>query len=174
MKFWSSFSVIMLVCGAVLGQNKPNATPLQTYSNAQKGITLQLPANWIKKEVPETVFFFKRPKEEAGQTFAENISLITNPPDDLSLEEYATVARNKLREQIAGFHEVKFDYIKINKRQFFRIIYSFTYGSNKMKDIYYVTMKDGCTYDFTCSALETTFKRFFPVFEKIMHSCIIK
>ena len=146
----------------------------KTYTDAKNGITIKYPANWNKKEVEGTEFFFMRPKEEAGQKFAENINLIIDPPEDLDLIEYAGVAKTKLSNNLKDYREVSSRFVKINNRDFFEITYTFTYNKLKMYDIHYVTIQNNQSYSITCSALESTFKKFQPVFETMMKSLIIK
>ena len=168
------YSCIVLITFSVAALAQSPAPKSVSFSDAESGITFRHPENWIKKDVAGTRFFFMRPKEEMGQRFMESINLIVDPPDDLSLDEFAGVSRTKLAQELADYHELKCENVKYGKREFFRIFYTFTYSGRKMHNVYNVTMVDGKAYCFTCSALETTWDRFKPVFETMLHSIVIK
>ena len=163
---------ILFCANPLFAQNKP--ITYTKYTDNKNKIAIKHPANWVQKPVDGAAFFFIRPKEETGQKFAENINLIIDPPDDLSLDEYAGVARNKLKTEMKDYQEIKCEYAKYNKRDFFKINYTFTYNQLKMHDVYYVTIYQGKAYSLTCSAITTTFTRFYPVFEAMMGSFEIK
>ena len=140
------------------------------HTDSQNGVSINYPENWIKKEIKESAFFFMRPREEAGQKFMENVNLIIDPPDDLSLKEYAISAKIKMEDQMVDFKEVKSEYITMNGREYFKLIYTFTFNKLKMHDAYYITMDKGQAYNLICSATESTFGRFYPVFETMAKS----
>lgn len=146
----------------------------KNYKDAKKGISINYPSTWEIKPVEGTALFIMRPREEQDQKFMENLSLIIDPPDDLSLQEYADVARQKIPASVQKFKEIKSSFIKIGTRDFFRMVYSFNYKGQKMHDIYYVTVVNNCSYTFTCSAIDATFSKFQPVFETMMRSLKIK
>ncbi len=158
----------------------PFAVPAQTtaayktFSDPKKGLSIQYPANWESRKIKGTVFFLIRPKEEAGQKFAENVNLMIDPPDDLSLLEYGDVARDKLKKQLPNYQELKWDVVKLGGRDYFRLFYTFTYNNLNMHDVYYVTVYKDQSYSFSCSAIETTFAKYAPVFEKMITSFKVK
>ena len=168
------YSCIVLITFSVGALAQAPAAKYIPFTDAESGVTFRRPENWIKKDVAGTRFFFMRPREEPGQKFMENINLIVDPPDDLSLDEFAGVSRTKLAQQLADYHELKCDYVNYGKRAFFRIFYTFTYSNRKMHNVYSVTMVDGKAYCFTCSALDNTWDRFRPVFENMLKSIVIK
>ena len=114
------------------------------------------------------------PYDHAGQKYRENIHMIVAPAYDLYLVEYLADARKKLGENVPGFKELQSQYIKIDGLDCCRMIYEFKMKDLVLRDAYYLVLKDGKAYTLTCSALEGTFNKFFPVFEKIAASFKIK
>ena len=167
--------VLLLLCFYIpftVVAQKPGG--LKTYTDATRGLSIQYPANWEPRKIDGTVFFIARPKEEQGQKFAENINLIIDPPDDLSLDEYGNVARERLPKQLKNYKELKYEKLTLGGREFFRLFYTFSYNNLQMHDVYYVTVHNNCSYNFSCSALESTYQRFFPVFQKMLASFKVK
>jgi hypothetical protein len=162
------FLLISLVfCFGSYGQKKAqsyvvyNESPLYSFS---------YPANWNKQPLEGAEFCFIRPKENASQKFRENINLVIDPPDDLTLQEYGEVAINKMSSQMNSFRLFSSGIVKINQRNFYKIVYQFKFKKLMMKDIYFITVENNRSYNFTCSALPSTFSQFQPVFEKIIQS----
>ena len=150
------------------------AAPYKTYTDAKHGLSMQYPSTWASRTVEGTVLFLSRPVEEAGQKFTENVNLIIDPPDDLDLDEYGTVARERLPKQLTNYKELNVEKVKLGGRDYIRITYTFDFKNLKMHDVYYVMVYKNCSYNFSCSALETTYKKFFPVFEKMIGSFRVK
>jgi hypothetical protein len=168
------FSFLLSFVGSTIISFAQKETTYKTYRDSKNGLSIQYPANWESRTVPNVVFFLSRPREEQGQRFTENVNLIIDPPDDLTLDEYGSVAIDRLQKQIDGFHELKHEKLKLGGREYYRLFYTFDYKGLKMHDVYYVTVYKDCSYSFSCSALENTYTRFFPVFEKMIASFRVK
>ena len=91
--------LLLLVTLCIVNLPANAQTAKITYKNfkdAKKGISINYPSTWEIKPVEGTALFIMRPREQQDQKFMENLSLIIDPPDDLSLQEYADVARQKI------------------------------------------------------------------------------
>ncbi len=162
--------LILIISFVFSLQSSAQVIKYKSYTDAKKGVSILYPENWMNTPIEGTIFFFKRPREEAMQTFAENLNLVIGPVDDLSLEEYAMIQPQKLEKFMNNYKQVSQKYLKINKRDFYEIIYTFKYDKKDLEAIYYVTIKDGKPYELTATATQATFKRFLPVFEKMANS----
>ena len=164
-------SIFLLIgiacCFGSYGQKK--AVGYVTYSENPL-YSISYPSNWTKQTLEGAEFCFIRPKENANQKFRENINLVIDPPDDLSLQEYGEVAINKMSSQMDSFRVFSSGIVKINQRNFYKIVYQFKFKKLMMKDIYFITVENNRSYNFTCSALPSTFSEFQQVFEKIIRS----
>lgn len=146
----------------------------KTYSDPKEKVSIKYPATWEKHPYSTSVFMFMRPVEEKGQKMRENINLTVGDAQDLYLIEYLIDARKKMKEQVEGFKEINSEYIKINKLDFVRMIYQFTNKNLVIKSVLYLAVENGKAYSLNCTALDTTFDRFYPLFETMAKSFRIK
>ena len=169
-----AFLLLFPVVSATAQKQAKERVAWKTYSDAKEKVSVSYPATWERKQVENTIFFFMAPFIHSGQRFRENVNLVTGPAEDLALIEYLIDARKKLGESVEGFKELKSQFIKIDGRDFVRMIYTFKSQDLVLKDAYYLTVDNGKAYSLTCSALQSTFDKFYPVFEKIAESFKIK
>jgi len=158
-------------------QKKPGTLPTQekkqAYSVYHDKIDLfriDYPSNWEKRDMHGIDLFFIRPMEERGQRFEENMNIIIDPPDDLSLQEYADVGVEKLANQLDSFRVYSSDFVKINNMDFYKLEYGFKYKSSDMHDLFYITVKDHRSFNFTFSAIDGSYKKYYPVFQRMINS----
>jgi len=140
------------------------------YTDPKEKVSVKYPDNWRPHLNPQTVFMFMRPVEENGQKFRENINLVIGDAQDLALVEYLVDGRVKMKDQMPGFKELKSQFVKINGIDFVRMIYTFTNSGLVIKSVLFLAVDNGRAYSLTCTAIDSTFDRFYPLFEKMGES----
>ena len=151
------------------------------YTDPKEKVSIKYPATWESKpnsavsdKDVKGVFMFMRRYEEQGQKFRENINLVVGPAQDLYLIEYLADARTKMKQSMEGFKELKSDYIKINGLDFVRMVYEFNNSQLVIKSVLYLTVHNDKAYSLNCTALNTTFDKYYPLFETMAKSFKIK
>ena len=152
----------------------PQKIVYKKYTDAKEKVSINYPATWVKFPYSLSVFMFMRPVEEKGQRFKENINLVVGDAQDLYLIEYLLDSRTKMKDQMEGFKELKSEFIKINGLDFVRMIYEFRNGNLVLKSVLYLAVKNGKAYSLTGAALDSTFDRFYPLFQDMAKSFRIK
>ena len=141
-----------------------------TYTDDKEKVFIKYPTTWVHKPYPTSVFMFMRPIEEKGQKFRENINLVVGDAERLDVNEYLIDARKKMKESMVGFQELQSEYIKINGLDFARVVYQFNDSHLVIKSVFYLTVYNGKAYSLNCTALDTTFERFYPLFQQMAES----
>lgn len=163
---------IIVACMLVMCVHAQKKIEYKTYNDKQKGYIIKYPSTWGNKAMEGAEFFLHRPVEEPGQKFMENMNLVTGPAGDAYLVEYVMNAERKMKEQMPDFKIIGGGYGKIGELDVFRMFYTFSAGNGKFKmhNVLYIMLKDEKAYSLTGSALESTFKRFFPIFDTMSNS----
>lgn len=146
----------------------------KTYTDIKEKVSIKYPVTWEHKPYSTAVFLFMRPVEERGQKLRENIDLFIGPAQDLALIEYLEDARKKYKESVEGFKELKSEFIKINGLDFVKMVYQFTNGNINLRCILYLAIAHDKAYSLNCTALSTTFDKYYPLFETMAESFRIK
>ena len=154
----------------VLAKEVQKKTVYITYTDSKEQVSVKYPDTWRPHANSQTVFMFMRPVEEKGQRFRENVNLVIGDAQDLALVEYLVDARNKMKEQMPGFKELKSKFLKINNIDFVKMIYTFTSNGITLKSVLFLAVDNGKAYSLTCAAINSTFDRFYPIFDKIGES----
>jgi hypothetical protein len=164
------FLLLLSINKVVLGQ-----MPYKDYTDEVLGFSIQYPGNWEYLANPRTAFIFIRPIESQGQMFRENVNLVLSSLEgpsleDYSLEDYSKNFKQRMTKYLQGYKEISTSIITINYMQYVKLVYTHTFNGLPLKVELYMLIKDNKAYSFTCSALETNYDSFSPVFYKIIKS----
>lgn len=143
---------------------------MKTYTDNQAGLSINYPSTWEYQANPRTVFILIRPLEKQGQVFRENVNLIINDDQDLTLQEFTGVAKMQLRKQLQGYKELSTETVELGGKQYAKIIYQHNTNNLPLKVAYYILLHNGKAYNLTCSSTQANFEKYLPVFEKMVSS----
>ena len=146
---------------------------MKIYTDETNKISIKHPSSWEYLANSATVFILRRPMEEQGQIFRENINLIINDSRKLKLKEYVGAAKVQLQDQISGYTELSTEYLEINERKYARIIYQHNTYDLPLQVAYYLTLYKGKSYNLTCSSTHQNFEKYLPTFQKMINSFTI-
>ncbi|GIV28845.1 MAG: hypothetical protein KatS3mg027_2659 [Bacteroidia bacterium] len=147
---------------------------MKTYTDNETGVSINYPSTWEYRENPRTVFILIRPLEKEGQVFRENVNLIINDDQDLTLQEYTGVAKMQLRKQLQGYKELSTETVELGGKQYTRIIYQHSINNLSLQVAYYILLQNGKAYNLTCSSTQIDFEKYLPVFEKMVSSLTVR
>lgn len=147
---------------------------LQLYSDVNTGIEIRHPKTWEFMENPQTTFIFIEPVSGFEDRFRENVNLIINGDEGLSVSEYTGASKIQMKSQLSGFREIETKYLAINGLKASRVIYGHRIEDLEIRVFYYVILNGGKAYNVTFSALEAEIDTYEAVFEEMMSSFRLK
>jgi hypothetical protein len=164
-------TIIAVLVATLNVSAQQKAITYKTYVDKKKGYQIKYPSNWVNKDMQGAEFFIARPVEEVGQIFMENINMVKGEAEDLYLVEYVMDAERKMQRDMRDFKPIKGRYVKIGELDAYQMFYTYSYNDKyHMHNVLYIILKDGKAYSITGSALESTFTRFYPIFETMAQS----
>ena len=167
--------VISVVVAAVLagGWWLYKQSTYTKYFNASEGMQINYPKDWkmVQSPMPQAVVSFVSPKENALDTFQENVSITTTDlsSNPLSLEDYVLVTE----DQMTGvFKDVKIDYSEpevVGGKPGHKFVFSIV-GERPMKLVVYVFLEGTTAYNVTYMGMEDRFEKDSPIINDMMRS----
>ena len=165
-------SIILIATFQFLFCVKCMAQEYKKYNS--EGISISYPITWETGSHASAKFLFFRPVEEVGQQFRENINLVESDNRGLELTAYCAACKAQLSKLLNGYKEISTEYLTINGKKFCQLVYQHNTNGLPLQAALFVCVHNAKAYQFTCSALQTTYEKFAPVFKKMMSSCEIK
>lgn len=150
------------------------AQEMKTYTDEEAEVSIKYPATWDYQQNPQTTFIFMRPLEKEGQIFKENVNLIINNDQGLSLEEYVGASKAQLNNQLPGYKLLSTEYLELGGKKYGRIIYQHNAQNLPLQVAYYIYLEGGKAYNLTCSTIRKNFEEYLPVFQKMVSSFKVK
>jgi hypothetical protein len=149
------------------------AQEMKTFTDDLTKTHINYPSNWDFIENPATVFILMRPIEEQGQIFRENVNLIINESQGLTLAEYLKAAQKQLATQLPNYKELEVSYVEFGGKKYARIIYQHNSNNLPLQVAYYLLIHKKKVYNLTCSSVQDSFDKYLPLFQEMMISFTI-
>ncbi len=143
---------------------------MKTLRLEDKKISIQYPDTWETMENPNTVFILIRPLEKQNQIFRENVNLIVDDAKGLGIQEYTGFMKKQLNNQLPGYKELSSNFLKINNKDYVRIIYRHNTNNLPLQVANYTFIYKEKAYQLTCSSTQSKFEDYLPIFEKMISS----
>jgi len=142
-----------------------------TYSNAVYGFSVAFPSDWTVSEPGEgAAVRATSPLEDNKDTFPERVDIIVHEqPASVDLDRAAKDTVDALRKE-SDARIVETESVAVGGRSAKRIVYTATFGSDRLKNTAYIAKAGPLRYVITCSCAEDKYDKYKPVFDAIMES----
>lgn len=140
-----------------------------TANNSGSDFSITYPENWLPiPGLPAVVKSAKKaPLDSSGDTFHENVNVITEPvPSGVSLDAYLDKNLELMKANLGGFNLGNTSDSKLGGQPAKRVVYQHNAGAS-LKVLAYVSIKNGEAFIVTCSSENKSYAEYEPEFEKI-------
>lgn len=155
----------------------PKAAPLtpgktETYTNKEKGYTIELPADWTKQEGFMGLDVISlSPAESDQDKFRENASVLSGKLDaPITLDEFYTENLKNLQKSLIDFKLESSGDITIDGQKAKWLVYTHKQGNFVSKVVQYFIMVKDRAYLITAGAEPSAYDKFKPTFDAIVKS----
>jgi hypothetical protein len=165
----SSFSLAVLVFSLHLVARSFN---WQQYRNKQYRFTILLPAGWQREEGPSgTVILVRDTLKGPQDKFQENINVVVNTlPAVVSLETFFETNKEEIISRLPGVSNVSEGGIFAGIYPGRWLIFNTQLQTVTLRIMTSCWMKDDRVYVVTCTAPAESFRKYEPIFKKVIHS----
>ena len=148
--------VVLLVCVSV--------SHVQAYTNEEYNFSIAPPSGWtVDDTTTGAAVFFYGPTEEG---FMVNVNIqVESLPTTMTLEEYASAAKEQLAIAFSNYELVSEGTRVINEVNAYELVSTFTQGEIDLKMKQVLLVKAKKAYVITYGALPTTYQKYLSAFE---------
>lgn len=142
-----------------------------TYANAVYGFSVAFPSNWtISEPGKDTAVSATSPLEDNKDRFAERVDIIVREqPVTVDLDRTVKSIVDALEKE-SDARIIETESVALGGRSAKRVVYTATFGADRLKNTAYIAQAGSLRYVITCSCAEDEFEKRKPVFDAVMES----
>lgn len=155
-------------------------TFIEDHPGLQKGnntYTISTPDGWKRKDTMISgvqIARIESPLDGPGDTFRENITIVTEDASHMDLKEYIAANRKSMETQMPAVKFLTEENITIGVEPAIAMNISLPYSGYDIRNTEYFLVKNNIGYVITCTATSTTFNTYQPTFIKCVNTFSIK
>lgn len=154
-----------------LTTSKPTATRYEHYVSAEKGYSLDYPADWKKSDIPQLdLILFAPSKQTSGYPHASMNVVSEKVGNDVTLDQFYKESAANLAASLKEVNVQKTGAANLNGIPSKWMLYTHNMQGVQFRVIQYFVVAKGSIYLITFSAAADAFDGYRPTFEEIIRS----